>query len=196
MPQRDTDSEPFRPLSEITWYEAGDLACSRSKSKQQHLEATQSLCCLLLYSLPLNSRPNTLDKADVQCVQDIEQTSETAKATLSPASVREQVKVAMSSNRIIQSGQYGPSLDNQHELSHIESYNEGQAYDNFTFASELSGRKKNALTMTRIIQGGQMTASWTHTITPTTIINMSMSAVQPLVLTPEAMAAEGREVGV
>ncbi|KAG9689774.1 hypothetical protein KCU95_g9155, partial [Aureobasidium melanogenum] len=39
----------------------------------------------------------------------------------------------MSSNRITQSGQYGQSLDNQHELSHIEIYNEGQAYDNFTF---------------------------------------------------------------
>ncbi|KAG9998964.1 hypothetical protein KCU78_g16155, partial [Aureobasidium melanogenum] len=39
----------------------------------------------------------------------------------------------MSSNRITQSGQYDRSLDNQHELSHLESYNEGQAYDNFTF---------------------------------------------------------------
>ncbi|KEQ83044.1 hypothetical protein D6C99_01775 [Aureobasidium pullulans] len=39
----------------------------------------------------------------------------------------------MSSNRITQSGQYGPPSDNQHELSYIENYNDGQAYDNFSF---------------------------------------------------------------
>lgn len=101
----------------------------------------------------------------------------------------------MSSNRITQSGQYGQSLDNQHELSHIESYNEGQAYDNFAFVSHPSDRKKNTLTMTRTTQGGQMAATWARTTTPTMIIRMSVSVLQPLVPTPEAMAAEGREVG-
>jgi len=101
----------------------------------------------------------------------------------------------MSSNRITQSGQYDRSLDNQHELSHLESYNEGQAYDNFTFVSHLSTRKKNALTMTRITQDGQTAATWIRTTTPTTIIKKSVSVLQPLVPIPEAMAAEGREVG-
>ncbi|KAI5251281.1 hypothetical protein E4T42_04492 [Aureobasidium subglaciale] len=41
----------------------------------------------------------------------------------------------MSSNQVNQSGQYGAPSDNQHELSHIEHYNEGQAYDNFAFVS-------------------------------------------------------------
>ncbi|KAI5196586.1 hypothetical protein E4T39_07713 [Aureobasidium subglaciale] len=39
----------------------------------------------------------------------------------------------MSSNQINQSGQYGLPLDDQHEWSHIEHYNEGQAYHNFAF---------------------------------------------------------------
>ena len=43
----------------------------------------------------------------------------------------------MSSNRITQSGQYGPPSDNQHELSYIENYNDGQAYDNFSFVRVL-----------------------------------------------------------
>jgi hypothetical protein len=96
----------------------------------------------------------------------------------------------MSSNRFNQSGQYGSSLGNQHELSHIESYNEGQTYDNFAFVSVLSNECKNILTMKRTTQDGQ-----THTTTPTTVIKMSASALQPLVPTPEAMAAERLEAG-
>jgi hypothetical protein len=68
------------------------------------------------------------------------------------------VQVAMSSNRFTQSGQYGSSMDNQHELSHIESYNEGQAYDNFAFVSVLSDDYKTPLTMNRTTQDGQTAA--------------------------------------
>jgi len=100
----------------------------------------------------------------------------------------------MSSNRFTQSGQYGSSLDNQHELSHIESYNEGQTYDDFAFVSTLSGIYKNTLTMTRTTQDGHKTAIWAHTTMPTTVTKMSASALQPLVPTLEAMAAERREV--
>ena len=101
----------------------------------------------------------------------------------------------MSSNRFTQSGHYGSSLDNQHELSHIESYNEGQAYDNFAFVSTLSGNYKNTLTMTRTTQDGQKAAIWAHTTIPTTATKMLASALRPLVPTPEAMAAERREAG-
>jgi len=105
------------------------------------------------------------------------------------------VQIAMSSNRFTQSGHYGSSLDNQHELSHIESYNEGQAYENFAFVSILSGICKDTLTMTRTTQAGQTAAIWARTTTTATIIRMSALALQPLVPQLEVMIAERREAG-
>jgi hypothetical protein len=86
-------------------------------------------------------------------------------------------------------------MDNQHELSHIESYNEGQAYENFAFVSVLSNDYKTPLTMNRITRDGQTAAIWAHTTTPTTPIKMSVSALQPLAPTLEATVVERREAG-
>lgn len=100
------------------------------------------------------------------------------------------MQIAMSSNRFTQSGHYGSSLDNQHELSHIESYNEGQAYETFGFVSTPFHTYKNTLTMTRTTQDGQMAAIWGHTTTTATITKMLASALRPLVLPQEVMTAE------
>lgn len=104
------------------------------------------------------------------------------------------MQIAMSSNRFTQSGHYGSSLDNQHELSHIESYNEGQAYENFAFVSTPSDTHKNTLTMTRTTQDGQTAAIWVHTTTTATVTKMLASALRPLVPPLEAMTAERHEV--